>query len=113
MQFILSPIRAAAPLQVERRGDVLHIDGTAHDLTRYRAGECPWILGVPARDTHGVWQVTLLLPHGGDAPAETLFPKPVTAKGDGKVALPPFSGPPPAPPEPPPVDPEDPDRSWP
>jgi hypothetical protein len=89
MLITLSPIRAAAPIDVERRGEVLVIDGAAHDLSSYSEGSCPWILGQP-RLAKGIWQVTLMLPHGGSAPPETLFPKPVRATGDGPVVLPPF-----------------------
>jgi hypothetical protein len=89
MQITLSPIRAAAPIAVERRGATLVIDGTAHDLARYAKGDCPWILGQPRREG-GVWQVTLMLPHGGSAPPHTLFPKPLSLSGDGPVPLPPF-----------------------
>jgi hypothetical protein len=91
MLITLSPIRAAAPIQVERRGEMLVIDGVAYDLSSYSEGSCPWILGQP-RLAKGVWQVTLMLPHGGTAPPETLFPKPVQT-GDGLVALPPFDTP--------------------
>lgn len=99
MQITLSPIRAAAPIRVDRRGTSLVIDGTAHDLQTYAEGACPWILGQP-RSVKGVWQVTLMLPHGGCAPRETLFPAPILQAEDGPVPMPPFEAvpaPPPAP----------------
>ena len=38
----------------------------------------------------GVLHLTLILPHGADAPLETRFPAALTLTGDGPVALPPY-----------------------
>ena len=87
----LSPQRGEAALAVSAEGAALVLNGTAVDLAVYdaEAAPSPWIVGQP-RLAEGVWQVALILPHGGDAPPETLFPAPVTVAADGPVALPPY-----------------------
>ena len=47
-------------------------DGLAGDVTR----------------SGGQLYLTLILPHGADAPPETLFPAALTLTGDGPVVLP-------------------------
>lgn len=86
MQINLSPVRMDATLAVSRTGDVLTINGAAVDLTTY-AGGCDWIVGQPEAGPGG-WQVTLILPHGGDVPEAARFPEPITLTGDGVVPLP-------------------------
>jgi len=96
MQITLSPIRADTPLTLSRAGEVLTVNGTPHDFSPLPDGAvlpegatgCPWIIGAVTR-TGGVLQLTLLLPHGPDAPQETRYPAPLTLTGDGPVALPP------------------------
>jgi hypothetical protein len=92
MQINLSPMRHEEEMHLARAGSVLLINGIPVDLA---AGETsPWIIGTPAKDGSR-WVVTLILPHGADAPPETLFPEPVTVTGDGPVPLPPYTAPPP------------------
>ena len=101
MILTLSPVRADPALRLHRAGDVLTVNGAAYDLgTIPEGGErsaeeigCPWIAGTVTR-LQGVLHVTLLLPHGADAPPETLFPVPVTPDADGDVTLPPHDAPP-------------------
>lgn len=90
MIIILSPVRMDATLTVSRAGDVLTINGDDVDLTTYTGG-CDWIVGMPVLDA-GVWHVTLVMPHGGDAPETTRFPVPITTGGDGPVDLPVYDG---------------------
>ena len=88
MKITLTPIRHHQPLEAVRKGDVLVLNGAACDLSK---GEtCDWMLGAPVNEG-GLWQVTLILPHGPEAPEETLFPATIEMKGDGPVPLPPYS----------------------
>ena len=92
MKITLTPIRGDAALTVIRKGDVLVLNGQSCNLAK---GEtCDWILGTPVREG-GVWQVTLILPHGPEAPEETLFPAAIDMEKDGEVPLPPYDAPPP------------------
>lgn len=84
-----SPMRRDDTLTVSVSGDVLVLNGVALDLGTYTADpEAPhdWIVGQPVQDA-GVWYVTLILPHGADAPEATRFPTPITVTADGPVAL--------------------------
>ena len=88
----LSPMRRDDVLTVSVAGDVLVLNGEAIDLATYTADpEAPhdWIIGQPVQDG-GVWHVTLILPHGENAPYETRFPEPITVTEDGPVQLPPY-----------------------
>lgn len=87
MKITLNPIRMDAQLSASVSGDVLNINGNAFDLSAY--SECEWIIGEP-ENIDGVWHVTVLLPHGADAPDETRFPAPIIAT-DGPVPLPPYT----------------------
>jgi hypothetical protein len=49
--------------------------------------DSPWIAGDVTRDLAGVLTVPLILPHGANAPEETLFPQPIDAV-DGPVNFP-------------------------
>lgn len=83
------PVRAEAPLLLIREGAKLEINGSVIALEGYRAGDSDAIIGQPVHD--GVqWHVNLVLPHGGQAPEQTLFPGQITLEGDGPVPLPPF-----------------------
>lgn len=85
------------PLTANVAGDVLTVNGEALDFGSLPAGatlprtaiDCSWIAGDVTRDLAGVLTVPLILPHGSNAPEETLFPQPIEAK-DGPVALPPY-----------------------
>ena len=91
----LSPMRRDDVLTVSVAGDVLVLNGEALDLGTYTADpEAPqdWIVGQPVQDG-GVWYVTLILPHGADAPEATRFPEPITVTADGPVQLPPHDMP--------------------
>ncbi|VDC33117.1 hypothetical protein [Pseudogemmobacter humi] len=90
MIITLSPIRADWPVPVLAvSGAVLEIDGQPVDLAGYDAGADPHplIVGQPAL-IEGVWHVTVLLPHGPDAPEALRFPDPVGVSGDGRIRLP-------------------------
>lgn len=95
MILTLSPIRMDDILTASVAGDVLTLNGVALDFAPLPAGATlpraaiasPWIAGEVSRDGAGVLTVPLVLPHGAQAPTETLFPAAIDA-GDGPVALP-------------------------
>jgi hypothetical protein len=97
MLLTFSPIRHEPPLQVSVAGDVLTLNGLTLDLSALPEGatlpqaavDCAWL----ASDIHrigGELQLTLLLPHGANAPEQTLFPEPIVI-AEGPVDLPPFT----------------------
>ena len=95
MQITLTPQRRDDTLTLVRSGDVLTINGEAFDFTAIPEGgtlprdavACDWLAGDVTR-SGGVLHLTLVLPHGADAPQATLFPAPLTLTGDGPVVLP-------------------------
>jgi hypothetical protein len=94
MKITFSPCRMDAVLAASIDGDTITLNGQAVDLSGVAEGAavdaetlgCDWITGQVSR-ADGVLCVTLILPHGADAPQEALFPEPVEA-GDGPVAVP-------------------------
>lgn len=97
MQITLSPVRRDAPLTLSRVGDTLTINGDVFDFTPLPDGatlppeaiDSDWFVG-PVERVDGVLHLTLTLPHGVNAPQETLFPAPLTLTGNGPVTLPPY-----------------------
>jgi len=95
MQITLTPQRRDDRLSLSREGDVLILNGEAFDFAAIPEGgtlprdavACDWLASDVTRQD-GVLHLTLILPHGVDAPHETLFPAPITLTGDGPVALP-------------------------
>ena len=100
MNLTFSPVRMDTPLTASVEGDALTLNGTVLDFTPLPAGavlpraaiDSPWIAGDVTRDAAGVLTVPLILPHGANAPHETLFPAQIEA-GDGPVDLPPHDAP--------------------
>lgn len=86
-EITFAPMRMEAPVTASIAGDRLTVDGVAFDLAS--PGACPWLAGRPER-AGGGWRLSLILPHGGNAPEETRFPEPVLMEGDGEIPLPPF-----------------------
>lgn len=88
MQISFTPQRSDAPLAIDRSGDVLTINGERFDFSDIpEGGTCPreavacdWLASDVVR-MGGVIRLTLILPHGPDAPQETLFPGPAAAGG--------------------------------
>lgn len=97
MQMTLIPIRRAVRLEMERHGDRLRVNGTDYDFSALAEGALlprsavtgDWLAGDVER-REGRLHLALFLPHGETAPAETLFPTPITLTADGPVALPPY-----------------------
>jgi hypothetical protein len=93
----LSPQRSDDQQPVlSRLGDVLVINGEPFDFSDLNEGDLlpaeavasDWIVGGVERKD-GAVRVTVLLPHGKNAPADTLFPEPIANPPDGLVFLPP------------------------
>jgi hypothetical protein len=95
MQINLSPMRADAALTLSRLGDVLTINGEAFDFSAIPDGAtlprdavaCPWLVSDVERIA-GEIVLTLVLPHGQNAPEATRFPAPIIDPPDGPVSLP-------------------------
>ena len=83
----LSPQRRDGPLALERRSSVLVFNGAEFDLQTPQNMKCEWLIGAPEFDETG-WHVTIVLPHGADAPDATRFPNPIVVGEDGIVTLP-------------------------
>jgi len=95
MQITLTPQRRDDRLSLSREGDVLILNGEAFDFAAIPEGgtlprdavACDWLASDVTRQD-GVLHLTLILPHGADAPQATLFPAALTLTGDGPVVLP-------------------------
>jgi hypothetical protein len=93
----LSPQRRDDLLAASVAGDVLTLNGEAYDFGPLAEGDmlprdghgCDWIVGDVTR-TDGQITLTLILPHGANAPEATRFPSPISNPPDGPVALPPY-----------------------
>jgi hypothetical protein len=101
MKITLSPIRSDSQLTLSCLDDVLTINGEDFDFTPLPDGAtlprdavaCAWLAEDVTRDAQGLLTVPLLLPHGAEAPSETLFPQPILAQ-NGPIPLPPYAIPP-------------------
>lgn len=101
MKIKLSPINHETRLYAFVNGDVLTLNGIELDFSPLGEGgtlpaaaiDSPWIASDVTR-TNGEICLTLRLPHGANAPRETLFPAafdaPLTVKA-GPVPLPPYN----------------------
>ena len=97
MHITLSPIRAETPLTLHRAGDVLTVNGEVFDFSGIpedailprEAVACGWLASDITRIS-GSLQLTILLPHGANAPEETRHPAPLVLTSDGPVTLPPY-----------------------
>lgn len=111
MIIYLSPVRMDEELMVDREGDLLYVNGEVFDFGPLLEGatlpaeaiSSKWFSGQVDR-IGGELHLTLILPHGADAPEETRFPQPVVLTDDGTLELPPPSLPAPEGPEFPDVD---------
>lgn len=98
MQINWSPVRRDEALTVTKQGDALTTNGEVFDFTTLLNGEtlprdaivCDWLASDVER-VDGEIILTLILPHGANAPEETRFPQPVVMAGDGPVPVPPHS----------------------
>ncbi|MFW8636717.1 hypothetical protein [Cribrihabitans pelagius] len=100
MQINWTPVRRDEALTVTKQGDALTINGEVFDFAPLTDGAtlprdavaCDWLASDVER-VSGELHLTLLLPHGADAPEVTRFPQPVAMAGDGPVPVPPHSAP--------------------
>ena len=89
------PTSMAGLLTVHRAGDVLTINGTPYDFSPLPEGatlprdavDCEWLASGVER-IEGALHLTLILPHGPNAPQETRFPELIIDPPDGPVELP-------------------------
>lgn len=94
MNISFSPMRREGALNLLKSGDILTINGEVFDFSEILDGatlpqeavDCIWLASDVAR-IDGVIHLVLILPHGTEAPQETLFPQPVIAM-DGPIAVP-------------------------
>jgi hypothetical protein len=98
MRITLSPQRRDdAPLTLTKQGDTLTIAGVAYDFSQLPDGallpqeavDSEWLASDITR-VNGELELTLLLPHGANAPEETRFPSPIIDPPDGTIELPPY-----------------------
>lgn len=90
-----SPIRMDETLQVSLKGDIITLNGEDFDFSPIPEGatlpskavKSNWITGDIKR-SYGVIELTLILPHGSNAPETTRFPEPMKVYGDGVVMIP-------------------------
>lgn len=98
MKLTLLPTRSDDMLALSKSGDRLTINGLVFDFAQLTEGaELPveavvsdWIAG-PVRREDGALHLSLVLPHGKDAPESTTFPAPMTLTSDGPVSLPAYA----------------------
>lgn len=104
MKIKLSPVRVDESLIAVVDGDMLIVNGELVDFSLLPDGgyippdaiSNKWIIGGVFRQGGDI-NLTLVLPHGANAPIETRFPEaydvPITVT-DGPVPLPPYDAPP-------------------
>lgn len=90
MLIKFSPVRSddAQPV-LSVAGDVLTVNGDAFDFSPLTEGATVQAFAGVVTRAGGVVEVTILLPHGANAPQETRFPAPVLVES-GPVPLPPY-----------------------
>ena len=101
MKLSFFPMRMDTLLTAHVDGDVLTLNGVSLDFGNLPSAmtmarntiESVWIAGDVIRDDDGVLHVPLILPHGANAPEETLFPKAVEVE-KGEIEFPPYDRPP-------------------
>lgn len=97
MHISFSPARSDDRLTLSRSGDSLTINGDTFNFGQLSDGELlplgsidsGWFAG-PVRRVSGKLYITILLPHGPDAPEQTRFPAPVDVTDDGPISVPPY-----------------------
>ena len=97
MEISFSPMRRYGTLTLSKSGDVLTINGEAFDFSGLADGAtlprdavtCDWLASDVERIA-GVIHLTLILPHGSNAPSETRYPVAITAT-DGAINVPEYN----------------------
>ena len=104
MKIKLSPVRVdCEPLITSVNEDVITVNGCAFDFSRLKEGETLPHAALPSdmfagdvERVNGKVCLTLILPHGPNAPQETRFPEyfdVYMTVTDGPVPLPPYDAP--------------------
>ena len=96
MIITFTPMRRDDTLTLSKAGEVLTINGEAFDLSGIPDGAtlpcaavaCDWLASDIERVGDTI-HLTLILPHGADAPQSVLFPQSIHITHDGPIALPP------------------------
>lgn len=97
MHIKLSPQRSDKRLTLEKQNQTLIINGESFDFSELPEGatlprdaiESDVIVSDVER-INGEIHLTVLLPHGANAPHETRFPEPIKVSEDGVITLPPY-----------------------
>lgn len=100
MKIKLSPMRMDETLTASVHGDAIKINDVNFDFGQFEDGESlpasavnsPWVCGAVYRK-NGEINMTLILPHGANAPHETRYPSALTEPMtivSGLVQLPPY-----------------------
>lgn len=100
MIISFTPMRRDNALELHKSGDTLTINGEPFDLSGVPDGatlpqaavQCD-MLASDIERIDGQLHLTLILPHGPNAPQDTLFPQTRTLTADGPVALPTYDTP--------------------
>ena len=101
MKIKLSPVRCDEQLSASVVGDAITLNGIKFDFSQLSAGDtlpksavyCQWIASDVERIGDEIY-LTLILPHGANAPHETRFPTAYSefmTVTDGEVPLPPYN----------------------
>lgn len=95
MLIRFSPVRSEMVLQILRHGDMLTVNGVDHDFGPLAEGAVlpqaavagGWLASDVTR-REGRLELTVLLPHGAEAPPELRFPAPLLLQADGPLPRP-------------------------
>ena len=95
MNIQFSPMRMTGGLTVTKAGDKLTVNRRVFDFSVVPEGatlptdaiDSEWFAG-PVERIDGELRITLLLPHGPDAPEHVRFPQPLENVQDGIVPIP-------------------------
>ena len=99
MYIKLSPQRSDNRLTLEKQNQTLIINGESFNFSELPEGatlpedaiESDVIVSDVER-INGEIHLTVLIPHGANAPYETRFPEPIEVTEDGVITLPPYDG---------------------
>lgn len=95
MIIYLSPVRMDEKLEASLFGEVLTLNGEEFDFAPLEDGgtlpqeaiNSKWFAG-PVERVGGELRLTIILPHGPNAPETTRYPQPLIIPGDGSISLP-------------------------
>jgi hypothetical protein len=95
MNITFTPARMDTLLEATVEGDSLTLNDERFDFSPLQEGDvlpraavaCAWLASDVTREG-GRITLTLVLPHGANAPEETRFPAPILAAPDGPLPIP-------------------------